>query len=44
VINLPGSPDYNPSQPWVYKFWPLEGKIAHDFYIYVDDVPVMGST
>jgi hypothetical protein len=36
VINLPGSPFYNPANPWVYKEWE-DGLIAIDAFIFVDD-------
>jgi len=42
VMNLPGSIDYKPSKPWVYKFSESTGRIANDFFIYVDDVQVTG--
>jgi len=37
VLNLPGSDDYDPSKPWVYKAR-SDGKIAADLHKYVDDV------
>mmetsp|Transcript_17572 Transcript_17572/g.49639 ORF Transcript_17572/g.49639 Transcript_17572/m.49639 type:complete len:1287 (+) Transcript_17572:10428-14288(+) len=41
VLNLPGSKDYDPSLPWVAKVR-MEGTLASDFYIYVDDVRTTG--
>lgn len=38
-INLPGSPDYDPSLPWVAKMR-SDGSLAREFYIYVDDVRI----
>jgi hypothetical protein len=37
-LNLPGSVGYDPSKPWVSKLRTLDGRIAADFIIYVDDV------
>jgi hypothetical protein len=37
VLNLPGSSDYNPGKPWVYKIR-LEGTMAGDLFIYIDDL------
>lgn len=31
VLNLPGYPDYNPSNPWVFKFHSCDGNNADDF-------------
>ena len=42
-LNLPGSSTYNPSIPWVAKMR-AEGTIACDFFIYVDDVRITGSS
>jgi hypothetical protein len=36
-LNLPGSPSYNPSVPWVSKVITATGKIAGDMVTYVDD-------
>jgi len=42
-LNLPGSPTYQPGQPWVSKHT-HEGTIAPDLYDYVDDLRNMAST
>jgi hypothetical protein len=42
-MNLPGSPDYNPSLPWVYKVR-KDGTPAADFFFYVDDNRTTGNT
>lgn len=44
VINLPGSPDYDPTMPWTYKIRTSDGKISCDIFIYVDDLRVTGCT
>ena len=44
VLNLPGSDTYNPSLPWVCKVRKQDGKVTNDFFIYVDDQRVTGST
>jgi len=36
VLNLPGSADYDPTKPWVYKSR-KDGSIAADIHKYVDD-------
>lgn len=41
-VNLPGSPDFDPSKPWVFKFRKDDGCIACDVFIYVDDIRVTG--
>ena len=43
VMNLPGSANYIPSKPWVYKAR-LDGSIAADFRAYVDDLQATGSS
>jgi len=43
TLNLPGSKTYDPSKPWVYKVR-LDGKIACDIFIYVDDLRPTGPT
>ena len=35
--------DYDPIQPWVSKIRVLDGQIAANFYIYVDDAGITGS-
>jgi hypothetical protein len=42
VLNHPGLPSYTPSKPWVYKLRSIDGNIANDFFIYVDDVRSSG--
>jgi hypothetical protein len=42
VLNLPGMATYCPSKPWVFKYRSVDGKIAADFFVYVDDVRVTG--
>jgi hypothetical protein len=42
MLNLPGWPDYNPSKPWVFKLQSLDGQVATDFFVYVDDVRTTG--
>ena len=42
VLNLPGSEDYNPSQPYLMKVR-FDGKFACEILIYVDDGRVVGS-
>ena len=37
-MNLPSSPEYDPSLPWVSKIRFDDRKIAADLFIYVDDV------
>ena len=40
-LNLPGSLEYNPARPWVYKVR-QDGVIAADAHCYVDDVRATG--
>ena len=42
-LNLPGSKHYDPVLPWVSKVR-SDGSLACEFYIYVDDVRVTGSS
>lgn len=44
ILNLPGSEDYNPSKPWVYKMRLGDGRIAADIFIFVDDLRPTGPT
>ena len=37
-FNLPGSPTFNPSLPWVMKWDSLIGNIAAEIIAYVDDL------
>jgi hypothetical protein len=37
ILNLPGSPNYNPGKPWVYKVR-ADGVMAGDLFIYIDDL------
>ena len=43
-LNLPGSPDYTPSLPWVSKVRLEDGNVAADRSIFVDDIRVTGNT
>jgi hypothetical protein len=40
-LNLPGNVDYDPNLPWVSKMR-LDGKIAADLFIFVDDLTPTG--
>jgi hypothetical protein len=42
VLNLPGSDNYDPSKPWVYKVRLEDGRIAADLFIFVDDLRPTG--
>ena len=42
VENLPGMKDYNPTLPWIYKAC-LNGDIAAEFFIYIDDLQILCS-
>jgi hypothetical protein len=42
-MNLPGSEEYDPSKPWVYKIR-KDGTPAADFFFYVDDNRTTGNT
>lgn len=42
-LNIPGSDDYDPTKPWVSKIR-LDGWIAADMFIYVDDARTTGAT
>jgi hypothetical protein len=42
-LNLPGHFDYDPAKPWVYK-QKIDGKIACDVHVYVDDFRTTGTT
>ena len=43
VLNLPGSPGYDPTMPWIRKVRD-DGSIATDLHIYVDDERITGTT
>eukprot|EP00978_Attheya_sp_CCMP212_P013320 scaffold33445_cov54-Attheya_sp.AAC.2 len=43
-FNLPGSDDYDPSMPWVYKVRLSDGKIAVDVFGFVDDFRQTGNS
>jgi hypothetical protein len=43
-FNLPGSVDYDPSMPWVYKIRLSDGKIAVDVFGFVDDFRQTGNS
>ena len=42
IENLPGSDNYDPTKPWIYKTRANDGQIACDIFIYVDDLRVTG--
>ena len=44
VENLPGSEDYDPMRPWLYKVRIDDGYIVGDIYIYicVHDIRITG--
>ena len=42
-LNLPGSPEYTPSLPWVSKVRADDGKIAADRLFFMDDGRSMGN-
>ena len=44
VVNIPGSKNYDPSKPWVYKLRWSDRMIACDVFIYVDDLRITGMT
>jgi hypothetical protein len=41
-LNLPGSNEYDPSQPWVAKYQTEDGHIASDLFIFVDHLRPTG--
>jgi hypothetical protein len=41
--NLPGSEEYDPSLPWVYKVR-RDGSLASNFFFYVDDNRTTGNS
>lgn len=43
VLNLPGSADYDPTLPWVYKLR-VDLRIANEIYVYVNDGRSTGAT
>ena len=42
VMNLPGKNEHDPRKPCVYKINKATGRIAADFFTFVDDVRVVG--
>ena len=38
VLNLPGSSEYNPNKPWVYKLRLNDGRMVADLFIFMDDL------
>jgi hypothetical protein len=44
ILNLPGSEEYDPSLPWVYKCRSSDGKVAVDVFGFVDDFRQTGNT
>jgi len=43
-FNIPGSTNYDPTLPWVFKFNVSDGCIANDYFVYVDDVRATGNS
>ena len=43
ILNLPGSWNYDPTLPWVYKLR-VDLSIANEIYVYVDDGRVCGAS
>jgi hypothetical protein len=43
-LNLPGTEEYDPSMPWVYRWNSLEQKMASFFGTYIDDIRGGGPT
>jgi hypothetical protein len=43
ITNLPGTPEYNASLPWIMKAR-TDGLIAVDLHVYIDDVRITGPT
>jgi hypothetical protein len=39
-VNLPGSPGYGPSKPWLFKFRKDDGCIACNVLVYINDLRV----
>jgi hypothetical protein len=44
IMNLPGSPSYDPTQPRVWKYNPITRSLAATVLAYVDDLRALGST
>ena len=44
ILNLPDSPNYEPTLPWGFKWNDLLQSIANELYKFVDDLCVNGST
>jgi hypothetical protein len=42
ILNLPGSEDYNPARPWVFKVRDDDGSIAADVHGFMDDFRTSG--
>jgi hypothetical protein len=38
MLNLPGSKDYDPNKPWVYKLRLDGGRIAANLFTFVDNL------
>ena len=43
ILNLPGTPNYQPDKPWVYKWNSLKKIMASFFGTYIDDIRGGGS-
>jgi hypothetical protein len=44
VLNLPGSPEYDPTKPRLYKWDAINHRIAGDLSTFVDDLRISGQT
>jgi len=44
ILNLPGSAGYDPTRPWVYKIRVVDGCVACEILIFVDDIRITGPT
>ncbi len=44
ILNLPGSKDYNPARPWVYKWDEVNNTLSSFFGVYIDDIRTGGSS
>ena len=41
ILNLPGSINYTPSKPWVYRVREDGTTIAADLFVYIDDLSLL---
>ena len=44
ILNLPGTKNYNPAMPWVYKWNSVKKQMASFFGTYIDDIRGGGAT